>query len=462
MANYSELADEVAADIRAGRLKPGDRLPPQRHFAYKRGIAVSTATRVYAELIRRGLATGEVGRGTFVRLAARPGRPPLTEPTRLRIDLELNFPTIPEQGVWLTASLAQLMQRGADWYSTFEPASARGTPSLRGLAAAFLSRPECQIDPDCLLFAGNGKQAIAAAMAATLGAGDRLGVEGLTYPFVKSVAQQLGVRLVPLPMDREGIAPNAITDAHRKASLKAVYLQPTLHNPLGATLSGLRRKQLTAELAAEGILAIEDAVYAFLDASASPLHAMLPKQIIRIDSLSKRLSPGMTLGLIQSPPELRERIAKALHRGAWTASAFAQTVCARWMSDGTVARIVDAKRRDAAARQKIAHRWLGRFDVLGDPKAFHCWLRLAEPWRADTFVAAAARRDIAISPASAFAVAPGHVPSAVRIALSAPPIPVLSEALRQLAEILENADEALCARSRRHCAGSCADDHGEP
>src|ERR1700754_4117348 len=64
--DYLKLADTIAEEIASGRLKPGDRLPPQRGFAYERGIAVSTASRVYTELLRRGLVVGEVGRGTFI------------------------------------------------------------------------------------------------------------------------------------------------------------------------------------------------------------------------------------------------------------------------------------------------------------------------------------------------------------------------------------------------------------
>ena len=70
---YLKLADTVAAEIADGTLKPGDRLPPQRSFAYERKIAVSTASRVYAELLRRGLVVGEVGRGTFISGEARRG-----------------------------------------------------------------------------------------------------------------------------------------------------------------------------------------------------------------------------------------------------------------------------------------------------------------------------------------------------------------------------------------------------
>src|SRR5438045_5913178 len=92
---YLRLADAVASEIANGGLKPGDRLPPQRTFAYERGIAVSTASRVYSELLRRGLAVGEVGRGTFISGRREPVA--VSDPHSAPIDLEFNFPILPEQ-----------------------------------------------------------------------------------------------------------------------------------------------------------------------------------------------------------------------------------------------------------------------------------------------------------------------------------------------------------------------------
>jgi DNA-binding transcriptional regulator YhcF (GntR family) len=78
---YLKLADTIATEIADGTLKPGDRLPPQHSFAYERKLAVSTASRVYTELLRRGLVIGELGRDTCMSGEARrrPGsgrRPP--------------------------------------------------------------------------------------------------------------------------------------------------------------------------------------------------------------------------------------------------------------------------------------------------------------------------------------------------------------------------------------------------
>jgi DNA-binding transcriptional MocR family regulator len=110
MTDYSALVHEIAAEIETGRLKPGERLPPQRTFAYERRIAASTAGRVYAELLRRGLVVGEVGRGTFVAGQARDPGHVRTEPDDGRIDLEFNFPTIPQQASMIARSLAGLQR----------------------------------------------------------------------------------------------------------------------------------------------------------------------------------------------------------------------------------------------------------------------------------------------------------------------------------------------------------------
>ena len=70
-SRYKSLVDGFAADIRSGRLSPGTRLPTHRQLAASEGLALVTASRVYAELEAMGLVSGETGRGTFVRCTDR-------------------------------------------------------------------------------------------------------------------------------------------------------------------------------------------------------------------------------------------------------------------------------------------------------------------------------------------------------------------------------------------------------
>ncbi|MFE5714801.1 PLP-dependent aminotransferase family protein [Streptomyces sp. NPDC056501] len=438
MEEYRRIADRVEAAVRDGRLRPGDRLPPQRVFARRHRIANSTAIRVYGELARRGLAVGEVGRGTFVRAAPPLPGPALAEATGAApVDLQLNYPVAEGQSELMARALAALARPDVLAEAVSGPAAATGTPEAREAAASVLARPGWAPDPESVLFAGNGRQAIAAALSALVPPGGRLGVEALTYPLVKAVADRLGIRLVPLALDAEGVRPEALAATHRATPLAAVYLQPTLHNPLSATAGEGRRAELAELLRRLDLPAVEDTTWAFLVPDApAPLAAFAPERVLLVDSLSKRLAPGLTVGYLVVPARLRAAAGEALRSGAWTAGGLALAAATRWAGDGTVAEAVAAKRADTAARHALVLRHLGGHAVRTSPHAYYCWWELPAPWRAETFAAAAAERaGVAVTPGSAFAVGPGTAPDAIRVGLASPPRAVLDGALGRLAAL---------------------------
>ncbi|MEY9844653.1 PLP-dependent aminotransferase family protein [Streptacidiphilus sp. MAP5-3] len=457
--DYRLIADEFAAAIADGRLRAGDRLPPQRTFARRRGIAASTAGRVYAELVRRGLVVGEVGRGTYVRAApAVPGAGlPLGEPSRARVDLELNYPVVPEQSALLAEGLTPLLRADA-LDAALRPTRAAGTAAARESFAALLGagagaglgtggsdgrstgagwRP----DPESLLFAGGGRQAISAVLSALVAPGQRLGVEAQTYPLVKAIAQRLGIVLVPLAMDEHGVLPEALAAAHRSSPLRAVYLQPRVQNPLGVTMPDERRACLAGELDRLDLYAVEDGIWSFLQPDVPPLAALAPERVVLVDSLSKRLAPGLSTGFAVVPDALRPSVATALRSGGWMPSGFALDAAVRWIGDGTLARIAELKRADATARQLLARERLVGQTLRAHPCSYFCWWELPAPWRAETFVAAAAREGIGITPAAAYVAGNRAAPAAVRIGLASPPPPVLTQALDTLLRIAHSTPE---------------------
>lgn len=283
--------------------------------------------------------------------------------------------------------------------SVLRPVGPAGTPAAREAAADVLTRGRWRPDPERILFAGNGRQAISAAVAALTRPGARLGVEEFTYPVLKAIAARIGVTLVPLAMDGDGLIPEAVEEAHRADPLHAVYVQPVLHNPLSLTMPARRLDRLADVLLSSGIDAIEDAVWAFLRDDVAPLASRAPERTVLVDSLSKRLSPGLSLGFAVAPAAAAGRVAGALRSGGWTPMRFPLEAMAQWQADGAVDVLVRAKRREAGVRQEIAHRHLGGFRTCGDPFSYYRWWELPSPWRADTFVAAAARQGIAVTPA---------------------------------------------------------------
>jgi len=433
-SEYLKLADAIAAEIADGTFKPGDRLPPQRNFAYDRKIAVSTAGRVYAELLRRGLVVGEVGRGTFISGDARRGVAAPSEPRGIRIDFEFNYQILPDQTALIAKSLDGL-EKPAALDAALRQATSVGTPAIRSVAAAYLSQGAWSPAPEQIVFTGNGRQSIAAALAAVVPTGGRCGVEALTYPFIKGIAARLGIALVPLAMDDGGVRPDSVQKAHRDAHLAAIYIQPVIQNPLGMTMNGARRADLVHVVEKLHLPILEDNVYGFLD-NEPPLAALAPDSCIVIDSLSKKAAPGLTLGFIVTPHRLRESVMASVRSGGWTASGFAFAAAQRMIEDGTVTELARLKRLDARARQKLAADRLSGFDIQANEKCYHLWLTLPAHWRSQTFVAAAARRDIALTPSTTFAVSPGHAPNAVRLALAAPTMEQLDTGLRTIAGML--------------------------
>jgi DNA-binding transcriptional MocR family regulator len=444
--DYRRIADRIAADIVGGRLSPGQRLPPQRAFARRHGLAPSTAGRVYGELVRRGLVVGEVGRGTFVRATpagAAAGRAlteagttipdapdaPHASGTVPVVNLELNYPSAPGQSELLAPALTPLLRPDV-LTEALRPAAVTGTGAARSAVADLLATGGRRPDPAGLLFTGNARQAIAATLASLVRPGGRVGVEPLTYPLVKEIAGRLALTLVPLATDEHGVLPESLAGAR----LGALYLQPTLHNPTSLTMGARRRRELADAVTDLGLPVVEDRIWSFLHTGPEPpLAALAPGLTHVVDGLSKRVAPGLTVGFAVVPPERAGAVAAAVRSGGSSPGSFALEAAVRWIGDGTVARLVAAKRRDAGRRQQLVARELAGFAVRSDPAAYFAWWELPAPWRAGTCPAPARARGGAVTPGSAFCVDPSRTPNAVRLGLASAPEPELARALRTLA-----------------------------
>lgn len=431
---YTIIADRIAARIASGELEVGDRLPPQRIYAYENDIAVSTASRVYQELGRRGLVTGEIGRGTFVTNRFRPLSPAIQEPGAAELDLEIVFRLAESSRGLIRSSMARALQLNIAG-DGMAPPSVRGSSAAREAFAGLMKTDKFTYLPENLLFTGSGKEAIAAALSAIAPRGGRVAVESLTYPFVISVARMLGIELVPIAVDEEGMIPKQLS---RKVEngLNGVYLQPTLHSPLVLTMGEKRRKDIADILMRQNLIAIEDRVYGFMRPT-TPLAAYAPEQVIQIDSLSKRLMPGLSLGVLSVPPHLLESLRQSIMAGGWMGATFAVTLATHWIEDGTVDAVQKTKRREAEAIYRIAAKTLGPDFFQGAPDSLHGWIFLPRSWRAASFVSAAARLGIALAPGEAFAVRPGSAPAGVRIAFSAPDLGTWKLAIGELRGLLD-------------------------
>jgi DNA-binding transcriptional MocR family regulator len=417
---YLAIAEALAEDAGAGRLRAGARLPTHRELADRLKVTVGTVTRAYAEAARRGLVSGEVGRGTFVRVPARPAVSPAAEPGL--VDLSANLPPGAD-GDGEAGALARTLERLArrkDLARLLAYPPDGGAREHREAGAEWVRRSGMSTPSDRVLVSSGSQHGMTAVFTALFGPGDVVAAEALTYPGMKTLAGLLSLRLQPIALDQHGLRPDALAAACRARRLKAVYCVPTLQNPTTALMPEARRQEIAAVARAHGVLIVEDDVHGRLLARPPrPLSAFAPERSVYLTGTSKVLAPGLRVGFIVAPEALVPRIGAAIRGTTWMAAPLMAEIAMRWIADGTAEAIVARKRKEAAARQRLAVDVLERFDVMTHPGAYHLWLPLAEPWRGETFAEAARRRGVAVTPAAAFSVGRGASPDAVRVCLGA-------------------------------------------
>lgn len=415
---YIAIADVLARDIAAGRLKAGDRLPTHRDLAWKLGVTVGTITRAYAEAERRGLVAGEVGRGTFIR---EPTIDTLPTPTadNAFIDLARNFPPSWRDNREIADVLAEI-SRSNDLGSLLGYAPNLGLPSHREAGAQWIARSGISTSPEQIAISNGAQHAMVVAISALTRPGDVVLAEQLTFYGLKSMASHLSLRLHAVAIDEFGLVPDALDAACRLMAPKALYCMPTLHNPTITIMPEARRREIAAICVRHGVTIVEDDIYGFLASDAPPALAnFAPDHTILLTSLSKSIAPGLRIGYLRANATTIERIASSLRATTWMATPLTGEIATRLIRSGQADRMARQMRDEAMARQVIAARMLAGLDYDSHEASFHVWLKLPEPWRREEFTQRLRRRGVGVAPADLFAVGRGSVPHAVRIGLSA-------------------------------------------
>jgi len=436
---YQAIADAISREIEAGHLKPGSRLPTQRVLARQLGVTLTTVTRAYAEAQRRGLLSGEVGRGTFVRPSALDMEGPEQDTLDLAVNSLMPLPYMEELADRLAAAIPR--SSGPRVFAYQPHAGARHN---RAAGSAWIGWAGLSAPVERVVVTAGGQHAILLSLMALAKPGDEILVEELTYPGLTDLASHLHLRLRTVAIDREGIIPAALDEACRASRPTALYCIPSFQNPTAACMSEQRRQEIAMVAMEHQLMVIEDDVYGFLAPDAKPLSSLLPEnQFFYITSTSKSIAPGIRIGYLLAPAPMIERVSVSVLRTLVNAPPPTAELATSLITDGVAGRIVEWKRKEIAARQEIAVRVLGGLPLQTQPCSPHVWVRLPEPWRTDAFVSRARHRGILVNSAESFAVGHETETQAVRIALGPPATQAaLEEGLTELVRILNRVPDA--------------------
>ncbi|WP_322400710.1 PLP-dependent aminotransferase family protein [Massilia luteola] len=408
---FLQIADALQAAVVDGSLKPGDRLPPQRHLAAQLDIDLTTVTRAYDEARRRNLLEGRGARGTYVAAPKVESAPVL--------DLSMNTPPPPD-GVdfddMLRQGLSQVLMR-ADNELLMTYHLGGGSDADRQAGAKWIEPMFGHVDARQVVVCPGAQAAIAALILALTQPGDVILAEPTTYPGLRAAATQFGRHVIAVEADGHGMVPGMFEEACRRHTPGLVYLNPTLQNPTASTMPAHRRKALAGVAARCNVRIVEDDPYWLLaEAPPPPVATFAPEQAVYISTLSKCLTPGLRVAfvLVRDRQE-RERFLVALRSFALMAAPLTAALATQWILDGSAGRLMEGVRSEARLRHRMARDILaGRYSGAGD--GLHVWLALPAYWNPSQLARAAAAEGIAVTPADAFATGSGSV-NAIRISL---------------------------------------------
>jgi DNA-binding transcriptional MocR family regulator len=434
---YKAIAERLASDIKSGLLTPGTRLPPQRELADFLEINVSTISRAFKLCEQKGLICATIGNGTFVASDAAANSYLLHDEGDGIIELGSVFcETAMHEEV--VAQMKKMVLE-PDFGKLFRYGRAGGTQWQKESAAKLMQKAGYAAQAENLLLANGAQNAIAAILAGLFQTGDRIGTDEFTYPGLKTAANMLGIRLIPIVQTEQELTEEGLRFACKNEKLSGLYLIPDYHNPTTTTMSERSRKAVATVARQEKLIVIEDAIHSLLKKEPSAaIAAYAPERVVYVSSLSKAVAPGLRIAFIAAPPKFRQPLTAALYNLNISVPPLMAELATRIIVSGTLDAIVEKHRLRNRARNEIVDRYLQGYPVLGEAEGIFRWLLLPPHVSGESFEAEAYQAGVRVYGAERFAVGNAKATNAVRLAIIAPEnIRQLEEAMKILSGILE-------------------------
>lgn len=417
---YQAIADAIATAIDVGELRPGERLPPHRDLSFRMGVSVQTIFRAYAELERRGLVSGEIGRGTFIRYA-NPDKVPSSIVDKREedlLDLSTMAPIAGETHVQALRDMLAALSKSRELESLLAHRPIIGLHHHRLVGSNLLKTIGLSASPETVLITNGCQHGLWVALASVTEPGDIVATDHLVESSVITGSTILKLQLRGLASDSQGILPEALAALCSREHVKAIYLTPTLNNPTVSLMNEDRRRAIAAIAREFNTWIIEDDVFGpLIEERPRPIAAFAPERTCYATSFSKSVMHSLRTGYLLVPEPLLPRAISRLRTTGWMSNSFVAEISCRWLTDGTTDQLIAWQRQKLAQRHTILDLELGDAHHSSHPTSLHVWLPLPDSWRTTAFIQEARRNGLLITGPDPFIVGRETDPHAVRLTI---------------------------------------------
>jgi 2-aminoadipate transaminase len=327
----------------------------------------------------------------------------------------------------------------SDWETALSYGTGIGHPGL----CEWIAARHGGLDASQVMVANGSLEAGAMLFEHLVRPGDRVVVEQPTYDRTLLLLQRLGVELVPVSLEADGVALGELEAALEAGPVKLAHIIPNAHNPAGCTLSAAKRARLV-ELAAEhGFWIFEDDPYRELPFEGEPLETMLSLdragRVVHASSFSKTVSPGVRVGYLTGPAAEIAKLARRANETYISPNMLAESVVLELCRSGALDRNIEfvkgalRARRDALVEALREHLSEAEFVVPGG--GYFLWLDLAAGTDATVLLAEAKGEGVGFVAGPDFMIEGGE--SSLRLSFASVPPERIGEGVARIARALE-------------------------
>ena len=356
---YRQLYVRIRNLILDERFAAGDRLPSSRAMASDLGVSRTTVELAYDQLLAEGFVERRRGAGTFV-AAVLPERPVAL--TDAGLETITPLPTLSENRMlgtggdeaqaplgfapcrpsadlfpielWNRTVVRTLRERGRSLQTAAPPA---GDPALREAVAAHLARTRSvRCSPEQIVITLGTQQALGVLARLLLDPGDAAWIEDPGYLGARAALTAAGARLVPVPVDEDGV--DVAAGRRLAPDARLAYVTPSHQYPSGGALNLARRLDLLQWAAQANAWIIEDdydSEFRHVGRALAPLQSIdRAGQVIYVGTFNKAMFPGLRLGYVVLPRQLADPFAQALDVSAGPVPLMSQAVLGAFIAEG--------------------------------------------------------------------------------------------------------------------------------
>lgn len=435
---HRQIYDGFRAAILRGDLRPGQPVPSSRELAFEIPVSRFPVLHAYAQLLAEGYFQSQVGSGTFVSSSlpeqlmsvnrtSRPSTRGPSGPRRLSRRAQLfpafegasqlrgwgafgvhqpAFDQFPFQ-VWSSLVARHSRNPNAGAFHHIHPL---GSPRFREEICSYLRTARAvKCESSQIMVVSGSQQALDITTRVLLDPGDPVLIEEPGYNLERTVLATAGCRLIPVPVDADGMDVSHAIKHHPKA--RAAFVTPSHQYPLGSTMSATRRLQLLNWAQSAGSWIVEDDYDSEYRYETKPIASLqgldVNQRVIYIGTFSKVLFPSLRIGYIVIPPDLVERFSAVRFAMDIFPPYLYQEVLADFMSLGYFGRHLRKMRRLYSERRGVLIESIRRefgdlLEVHGTEAGMHLAVTLPDAFNDREIASRAAREKVWLWPLSPY------------------------------------------------------------